>query len=92
MSLKTDLEGYILQSYELVHEYEEILRLADDPRAKARARKAIDDQWVLIKGYLNDYIPLCERLQVSIGNDLVEIVAHFPEYRNVKKSGGTFQR
>lgn len=81
MSYKTDLESLIRNSYILINEYEEKLRLTSDPIEKAHARKAIEDQWALIKGYLDNYIPLCQQLQLNVSNDLLEIIAHFPQYK-----------
>jgi hypothetical protein len=85
MPFKADLEAHIRESYKLIHEYEKILQMSDNPKEKLRAQTAIDEQWTFVKGYLDEYIPLCQRLQISIANDLVEIVAHFPEYDNAKE-------
>ncbi len=86
MSRKTDLEAYVRESYKLIQEYEEIVRLSDAPKEKLRAQRAIDEQWAFIKEYLDEYIGLCERLQSNIADDLVEIVARFPQYSNIKES------
>ncbi len=80
MSYKADLESYIRESYSLILEYEDILRLANDPREKLRARRAIDEQWMYIKDHLDEYIRVCERLRLSIADDLVQIIARFPQH------------
>ncbi len=90
MSYKADLEAHIRESYKLIQEYEKILRLSDAPKEKLRAKRDIDEQWTIIKGYLDEYILLCQRLQLNIADDLTEIVAHFPEYSNVKGSAVTY--
>jgi len=80
MGRKEDLESHIRESYELVRQSEAIVRETDRPKERKRAEREIDEQWGLIRGYLDEYIPLCKRLQVSIANDLVDIVARFPKY------------
>jgi hypothetical protein len=62
MSCRTDLEAHIRESYRRIREFEANLRLSDNLKERARAQRAIDEQWTLIKGYLADYVPLCERL------------------------------
>lgn len=73
MTRKSDLEQHIRESYKLVHEYEEIQRLSDDPKEQARSRRAIEEQQGLVKRYLAEYIPLCERVRLAIPEDVVEI-------------------
>jgi hypothetical protein len=80
MGRKDDLEASVRKSYALIREYEDIQRLSSDPREKLRSQRAIDEQWQLIRGYLDEYIPLCERLQLSAPADLVEIIARFPGF------------
>jgi len=86
MGRKDDLEGHIRESYDLIRQYETIGRETDRPEERKRTRRIIDEQWDLIKGYLDEYIPLCERLRVSISDDLVEIVARFPDYADRLRS------
>lgn len=45
MSRLKDLEDSIRQSYELIREYDEKVRLADDPRERARAERDSAQQW-----------------------------------------------
>jgi hypothetical protein len=90
MPYKTDLEKHIRESYHLILEYDKDLRLAVEALERARAQKVIDELWTLIKGYLNEYIPLCERLQLNVAADLKEIVARFPEY-NALQYRNTFE-
>jgi len=51
MTRKEDLETAIQESYELIREYEAIIRTSDRPKEKARARREIEEQQALIKGY-----------------------------------------
>jgi len=80
MGRKEDLENHIFESYDIILQYEQIIQTSDRPEETARARWKIDEQWELIKDYLDEYIALCERLQVSITDDLIDIVARFPDY------------
>ena len=73
MTRKSDLEHHIRESYGLLREYEEILRLSENPKERARARQAIEEQWGLIQGYLAEYVPLCGRLRLTIPEDVAEI-------------------
>jgi len=73
MSRKEDLEHHIRESYSLISKYEDILRLADDPKEQARARRVIEEQQELIKGYLADYVSLCIHLNRALAEDIVEI-------------------
>ena len=79
MTRREDLEENVRQSYQLIREYEDILRLSADPREKARARRAIEEQWALIEGYLNEHLPLCRSLATPIPPDIAEIAARFHE-------------
>ena len=73
MSRKTDLEQHIRESYSLIRQYEETLRLSADPKEQARSRRGIEEQWEFIKGYLAEYVPLCERLSLTVPEDIAEI-------------------
>ncbi len=75
MSRKDDLEKNINEAYQLVREYEIIRGDTDDPRKKRRAERAIKEQWELIRGYLAEYIPLCQRLGLNMAQDIIEIAA-----------------
>lgn len=75
MARTEDLETNIRGSYELVREYEDKLRYSNDPKEKARCREEIEDQWKLIRGYLEEYLRLCKRLDHNVPADLREIIA-----------------
>ncbi|MBC7250860.1 MAG: CHAT domain-containing protein [Anaerolineae bacterium] len=81
MGRKEDLEQAIQESYQLIREFEEKLRLSDDPREKVRVRRDIEEQWELIHGYLEEYLgeylPLCRRIGTSPPADIAEIAARF---------------
>lgn len=86
MPRKDDLERHIRESYKLIREYEDIRRLSDEPKEQVRSQRAIEEQWNLVKGFLEEYLPLCKRLEASIPTDLVEIAARFPQYANHLRS------
>jgi len=77
MGRKEDLEGHICESYELIHEYEDILRLSNSPKEKARARRALEEQWAFIEGYLSEYLSLCRRIGTPVPAHIGDIIAHF---------------
>ena len=43
MSRKTDLEQSIRESYSLIREYEDIIRLSDRPKEKLHAKREIEE-------------------------------------------------
>jgi hypothetical protein len=80
MSRKTDLEHHLRASAQLIQEYEEIIRLSDNPKEKLRSRRVIEEQWALITGYLDEYIPLCHQRQEVLAEDIRDMAARFPAY------------
>jgi hypothetical protein len=79
MTRKEDLEGHIRDSYNLILEYEEILRTSDRPKEKARARRNIKEQWELVEGYLDEYLLLCQRMGSPIASDIYDITVRFED-------------
>ncbi len=75
MTLKTDLEQHIRESYKLIREFQEILRLSDNPKEQARSRRAIGEQQELIRGYLAEYVPLCKRLSLTMPEDVAFVAS-----------------
>jgi hypothetical protein len=75
MSRKTDLEEHVRESYQLVREYEDILRLTADPKERLRARRALQEQWEYIGDYLAEYASLCQRSAAALAPDIAEIAA-----------------
>lgn len=88
MGHKDDLEKNIRESYRLICEYEEIQRLHPDPRERMRAQHLISDQQELIRRYLSEYIPLCQRLGLQTAPDILELIISFSgsEYQEPKKN------
>src|SRR5947208_759943 len=80
MGRKEDLEGNIRESYDLIRQYETIGRETDRPKERRHAGRVAEEQWGYIKNYLDEYIPLCERLRQSISAEFLELAARFPEY------------
>jgi len=79
MSRKEDLEQNIRESYALIGQYEAIQRNTDRPEERKRAKRVIDEQWELIEGYLDEYLPLCRRLGTTVPDDIAQIAARFAE-------------
>jgi hypothetical protein len=77
MGRKEDLEGHIRGSYKLILEYEDIIRLSDNPKERARAQRSINEQWEFIDGYLSEYLPLCQRTGTPLPIDISEVAACF---------------
>jgi hypothetical protein len=56
-----------------------------------RAERIVEDQWVLIEGYLGEYLPLCRHIGAAVPDDIGEIAARFeittdrPSPREVEK-------
>ena len=74
MSRKTDLEGFIRDSYGIIHEYERQIQFEDRPEVKMRARRSIDQQWVHIEGYWSEYRSLAAG---GVPDDITQIAARF---------------
>lgn len=83
MSRKADLEHHIHESYDLVREYEAIIQTSSDPKVIARSRRAIEEQWALIEGYLAEH---CRLAGGTFPADIAEIAAHFPEYASPRRA------
>ncbi|MBL7200922.1 MAG: trypsin-like peptidase domain-containing protein [Anaerolineae bacterium] len=74
MSRKTDLEGFIRDSYGIIHEYERQIQFEDRPEVKMRAQRSIDQQWAHIEGYWSEYRPLAGN---GVPEDIAQITARF---------------
>jgi len=74
MSRKKDLEDLIQESYNLIHQYEEMQRTSSDPKEKERCHREIADQWTLIEGYWHEYAPVAGS---NIPSEIAEIGNHF---------------
>jgi len=72
---KQDLEQRIRDAYRIIREYEQDLLGEDDPQRKARYRERIEDEWVLIDQWLEEYDLLCKRLYQRPAPDIAEIRA-----------------
>lgn len=73
MSRRSDLEHHIRESLKLIRDYEEIIRLSNDPKERTRSRKAIDELSALLNEHLQEYLSLCKRLDLSIPEDIAEL-------------------
>lgn len=72
MSRKEALEHGIRECCQLIREYEEVIRLSDNPKERTRARYAIEEQKGFVREYLAEYIPMCERLGLTTPQDILE--------------------
>lgn len=79
MSRKDDLEESIRESYRLIREYEDIRRLSSDPKERARAWRLISEQQGLIETYVEEYVSLCQRLDLHMSPDILEIIVAFSQ-------------
>ena len=79
MGRKEELENHIRESCDLIRQYETIIRETDRPKERKRARRIIDEQWELIKYYLDEYLPLCRRLGATIPDDIAQVAARFDD-------------
>jgi len=77
MGRKDDLEQNIRNCYALIRQYEVIRRDTDRPEECMRAERAAKDQWVLIEGYLGEYLSLCRHIGATVPDDIGEIAARF---------------
>ena len=73
MTFVKDLESHIHESYQLIRQYEDIIQTSSDPIEKRRSQRMIQQQRDLVRGYLADYVPLCQRLNAPIPPDIAEI-------------------
>lgn len=92
MARREDLEGHIRESYRLIREYEDILRLSADPKERARARRAIEEQRTLVGEYLDEYLLICQQSGLPPCADIAEIAARFGEEPDQPPQPGTAAR
>ena len=83
MGRRQDLERSIRESYAIIRDYERIIQTSGRPEEKLRGRRATEEQWALIKGYLNEYVPL---VGGALPSDVAEIAAHFGPLERVGAS------
>lgn len=74
MTRKSDLEKHIRESYQIIRECEDIVRLSNDPKERLRNQRTIEEQQRLIQGYLNEYQPLCQALNQPPPEDVAQII------------------
>jgi len=76
MSRKDDLEKAMRESYSIILECEDNIQQGDGPREKRRYRREIEEQWGLIKGYLEEYGKVVPN-RSEWPQDVVELLRHF---------------
>lgn len=77
MSRLQDLEEAIRQSYLLIRQLEEQLRLSGEVTEKARVQHESEQQWGLIQGHWEEYLALCRRRRLAPDDDIQQICARF---------------
>lgn len=77
MSRRDDLEKRIRASYDVVHQYEEIVQVSDRPEEVQRARHQIEEQWRRIREPLVEYLAISRRRGLAVPDDVAEIAATF---------------
>ncbi len=92
MSRKDDLERHIRETYDAIHQYEEIIQTSDRPEEKTRAQRRIKAQWELIRDYYAQYQTLCRRIGASEAADISEIVASIEDAPEAYLSGAPIRR
>jgi hypothetical protein len=80
MSHRTDLEESIRESYDLIREYEDIVRLSDWPNERLRAKREIEKQRGLIERYRSQYLLLAAD---RIPEDIQEILSRSQPYEKI---------
>jgi hypothetical protein len=85
MSVKSDLEQRIRESYAIVCEYEQVVQVSDRPEERLRAGRGIAAQWEHIAGYLAEYHKLAGEAWPA---DIAEIAAHFEPSPSPAAAGG----
>jgi len=73
MSRKDDLKKGILESYTIIREYEDIIRIMDRPEEEARSQRQVDRQWRLIEGYLVEYRAI---VGDALPDEIAQVAAH----------------
>jgi hypothetical protein len=49
MSRKDNLEHLIRDSYDIIHQYKEIIQTSDRPEEVQRAERKVEEQWTLLR-------------------------------------------
>jgi hypothetical protein len=71
-----ELANDLRRSYSYIKGYEDILRVADDPREKAQAQQSIKRQSILTSYYLKEYQELARQLGVRMAPDIAQIQSY----------------
>lgn len=80
MSRKNDLERHIRESYELIRDYEDTIRLSKDPRERKYAQRVIEEQRLLVATHLQEYGLLCRNLSLVPAQDILEVANTFQSH------------
>lgn len=75
MSRREDLERWIQETTGIIAEYTQQIQDADDPKQRRRAERTIEEQRGLLRGYLDEYIRICQVLNKAVPREIREIQA-----------------
>jgi hypothetical protein len=76
---KKNLTENILRQYRLLHEYEEMRDLADNPKEIERANREIASIKISIKIYIDEYRQICGKKYLDVPQDLLSILVEFQD-------------
>ena len=77
MSRIEDLEASIRESYDLIKQHEDIIRVSERPEEELRSERMMQKHWALIEKYLQEYARLADE---AFPPDIAEIAARFAKY------------
>lgn len=75
MGRRDDLEAQLRDCAAIIREYEELLRLSDDPKEQRRARRSIQSQQAFLDDQAREYVALCRRSGSLPALDLRDLLA-----------------
>ncbi len=79
MARKDDLEQHILDSYQLIKDYERIVLVSPRPEEKMEARIKAEERWGLIHSYLGEYIRICHHLGTDLHEEIFQLAVSIEE-------------
>ena len=74
-----NLEVFLLQSYSIVRDYENVFRLSNDAKVKQQAQKSIKARLARIRGTLSEYMELANEIGIIVPEDIIQNSARFED-------------
>jgi TIR domain len=75
----TNLEDGLRRSYAFIRDFENMVRLSNDPIEKRNAQKSIEKRLFLTRKTFNEYMELANRLSVTVPEDIIQASARLEE-------------